>query len=160
MSRRASHHNSVTSPTHPKSAEGSLCDLKTRTATARATRPAQSAQRVHFAISKCEPRRDSTHPKRAKGSLCVRKGAPRHSQIDSTHPKRAPMMIPVQGPAKNNKSQDLVSKCLAEVSLCVLKMRTALQRERLDPTKVLRLPRNLQASWKVLRLPRNLHEKL
>ena len=79
--------------------------------TARAIRPTQSAQRVHFAFSKCAPRNsesDSTHPKCAEGSLCVFKMctapqramrptqsaqrvhfAPRHSESNSTHPKCA-----------------------------------------------------------------------
>ena len=58
-------------------------------ATARAIRPAQSAERVHFAFSKCAPRHsesDLIHPKCA--DFAFSKSAPRHSESDSTHPKR------------------------------------------------------------------------
>ena len=106
-------------------------------ATARATRLAQSAQRVHFAISKCEPRRsesDSTRPKRAKGSLCDLKmcTAPQRERFNPPKVRRG---FTLQSPNAHHAASRATR-----------------------PLKVLRLPRNLHASWKVLRLPRNLHE--
>ena len=101
------------------------------------TRPAQSAQRVRFAISKCEPRHsesDSTNPKPAEGSVCDLKMCaepPQREQFDPPKVRRG-------------------------LTLCDLQMRTMPQR----PVKVLRLPRNLHASWKAPCLPRNLHDKL
>ena len=126
---------------HLKRAEGSLCDLRTRTAPqreARATRPTQSAQRVHFAISKREPRHsEPTHPKHAEG---------RHSESNSTHPNSG------------------------EGSLCGLQMCTAPERpaqSAAPATKFDTQARKYYAcheictkSSKALRPQRNLHEKL
>ena len=72
VSKCAPRHSEIDSK-RPKRAEGALRAQNAHRATMRATRPAQSAQRAHFAISNCEPRHsesDSTNPKRAKGSLC------------------------------------------------------------------------------------------
>ena len=108
-------------------------------ATARAIRPTQSAQRVHFLFSKVctAPQRERCDPPKVRRgftlhSLC----APRHSESDWDHPK------------------------CANGSLCIFNKCTAPQREQVDPSKVLRLPRHGRASSKVRRLPRNLHEKL
>ena len=109
-------------------------------ATARATRPAQSSQRVHFAISQCEPRRsesDSTHPKHAKGSHCDLKmcTAPQRERFDPTKVRGSRVHFAI---SKSHHATARVTR----------------------PIKVLRLPRNLRATWKVLRLPRDLREKL
>ena len=65
--------HSPSDSTRPKCTEGSLYQHVHR-ATARALRPTQRVQRVHFASSKCAPRHsesDLTRPKCSDGSLCI-----------------------------------------------------------------------------------------
>ena len=131
--------HSESDSTHPKCAEGSLCIFNmraapqrerfdppkvrrrftlhfqntirpTHSATARAIRPTQSAQRARFAFSICAPHHSENDSAHFAFSTC----APRHSESDSTHPK------------------------CAEGSLCIFNMRAAPQRERFDPPKVRR----------------------
>ena len=144
-SKRAPRH-SESDLTHPKRAEGSLRMLKMRTApqrervrrgfasrsqnvhrgTARAIRPAQSAQREN--VHRATARTISMSQRRACHEICSQahsKCAPHHSESDSTHPK------------------------CAEGSLRVLTMCTAPQRDRacheIQPkrSKVLRLSRKV-----------------
>ena len=102
----------------PKHTEGSLCDLNMCTtpqrdqfdppkqsaqrfalrsqnahrATARATRPAQSAQRVQFAISKCEPRHserfDTPKARSEVRFACLRRTPPQPERFDLPKARR------------------------------------------------------------------------
>ena len=94
-----------------------------RRATARAVRPTQSAQRVHFAFSTCAPRHsesDLTHPKCAEGPLSsfnapnVRRGftLQNFQKWTAPHPKCAEGTLH---------------------SLCICKMCAAPQQERFHP---------------------------
>ena len=128
ISRRVFRHDFAISKCAPGHGESdSLCDLKMRTApqrdrfdppkfalrsqtahraTARATRLAQSAQRVHFAISKC--------PKSARGFTLRSPNAHCHSESDSTHQSAAPATkstrkLESTAPATKSAQKDL--KC-------------------------------------------------
>ena len=110
-----------------------------RRATARAIRPTQSAQRVHFACSKCR----FDPPK-------VRRGFTSRSQ--NAHRATARAIRPTQSAlrvhfvfskcAPRHRESDWTRPKCAKGSLCIFNKRTAPQREQFDPPKVLRLPRH------------------
>ena len=111
-------------------------------ATARASRPAQSAQRVHFAISRCEPRHsesDLTHPKRTKGSQKVHRATARAIR-----------------PAKARRGFTLQSPNAHHAAARALRLPRLLHAS----WKHCACHEICTKSSKVLRLPRNLHEQL
>ena len=141
-----------------------------RRTTATAIRPAQSAQRAHFAFSNRAPRHsesDSTHPKRADGSLCIFKmrTVPQRERCDPPKVRRG-LTLPFQNTHRATARAIRPTQSAQKVHFTF----ASATARAIGPTQMLRLLRHARKycacheictkSSKVRRMPRNLHKKL